>query len=121
MIRYLVDEDLPRSLARTMREAGLEAEDVRDIGLRGRSDREVLSSAAERGSVLVSADLGFANLLEFPAGTHRGIVVVRFPNEISNAAVNRMIVDALRGMSEEELHGCLVIIEPSRVRLRRKI
>jgi predicted nuclease of predicted toxin-antitoxin system len=119
MARYLVDEDLPRSLARAMTAAGLEAEDVRDVGLRGRPDREVLDGAVARGAALVSADLGFANLLAFPLGTHRGIVVVRFPNEVPNDVVNRHVVDALRGVSGEDLVGNLIIIEPTRVRLRR--
>jgi len=44
MTRYLVDEDLPRSLARRLGEAGVDAVDVRDVGLRGASDEQVLDS-----------------------------------------------------------------------------
>jgi hypothetical protein len=38
MIRFLIDEDLPRSTAKVLREAGFESIDVRDIGLRGAKD-----------------------------------------------------------------------------------
>jgi predicted nuclease of predicted toxin-antitoxin system len=38
--KFLVDEDLPRSLARELRLAGIDAVDARDAGLRGRPDGE---------------------------------------------------------------------------------
>jgi predicted nuclease of predicted toxin-antitoxin system len=70
MPRFLVDEDLPRSLARMMLDAGLEAQDVRDVGLRGRHDDAVLDHARTNKQVLVTGDLGFGNLLRFPFGSH---------------------------------------------------
>jgi predicted nuclease of predicted toxin-antitoxin system len=67
---FLVDENLPRSLARQLRESGVEAYDVRDLGLRGRPDTEVLETAVARSLVLLTGDLGFGSLLrtvpEFP-------------------------------------------------------
>ena len=48
-MRFLVDEDLPRSLAGELRAAGVDAADVRDVGLRGRTDEEVLAYAAGDG------------------------------------------------------------------------
>jgi predicted nuclease of predicted toxin-antitoxin system len=60
---YLVDENLPRSLAPSLRAAGFEAEDVRDQGLRGKPDTEVLNLAISRGWILVTGDLGFGSLI----------------------------------------------------------
>ena len=82
-MRFLVDEDLPRSLAVALRSAGHEALDVRDIGLRGHSDQDVFRAAQQRGAVLVSGDRGFANILSHPPGSHAGILIAHFPkNEI---------------------------------------
>jgi predicted nuclease of predicted toxin-antitoxin system len=120
MIRFLVDEDLPRSLVRALKDAGFAAEHVLDVDLRGRPDRDVLDGAIARGAVLVSADVGFANLLDFPLGSHQGIVVVRFPNEASNQLLNRTVVGSLREFVADDLAGSLVIIEPRRVRMRTR-
>ena len=49
MLRLLVDEDLPRSLAPALRAAGYDAADIRDEGLRGQPDARVFSYAQERG------------------------------------------------------------------------
>ena len=43
MLGFLVDEDLPRSLVSVLVEAGFQAHDVRDVGLRGKSDAEVFA------------------------------------------------------------------------------
>jgi predicted nuclease of predicted toxin-antitoxin system len=119
MPRFLVDEDLPRSLARLLREAAFSVEDVRDVGLRGRSDDEVFRYATSNSLTLLTGDLGFANILRFPLSTHSGIIVVRFPNELPATRLNQAILDGLRSLGDEEYAGSLAILEPGRVRLRR--
>ncbi|HLP46239.1 MAG TPA: DUF5615 family PIN-like protein [Candidatus Kapabacteria bacterium] len=41
MLKFLIDEDLPRSTARLLREMGFVALDVRDCGLRGKTEGEI--------------------------------------------------------------------------------
>ena len=119
MPRFLVDEDLPRSLARELRTSGADARDVRDVGLRGKADRAVFEFAVANHLVLLTADLGFANILRFPPGSHAGIAVARFPDELPTSAMNASIRAALDGISDEDLAGSLLIIEAGRIRLRR--
>lgn len=110
MPRFLVDEDLPRSLTSAFRASGFHAEDARDVGLRGQPDEAVLHYAPSAGLVLLTGDLGFANILQFPLGSHAGIAVARFPNDMPAARLTQTILE----------DGNLLIIEPERVRLRRK-
>jgi len=44
MIKFVIDEDMPRSTARALAERGFECLDIRDYGLRGKSDKEGLGS-----------------------------------------------------------------------------
>jgi predicted nuclease of predicted toxin-antitoxin system len=82
--RFLIDENLPRSLAPRLREAGFEAVDIRDLGLRGKPDTEILEGALAHDAVLVTEDVGFVSLMrEHP--TLKGCVLVRLPNEWSTA------------------------------------
>ena len=120
MPAFLVDEDLPRSLSRSLTLAGFRAEDGRDVGLRGAPDDEVMRYAISHDLTLLSADLGFANVLRFPLGSHAGIVIARFPHELSTATLVEAILTALQRLSDDEIGGNLVIIEPSRIRLRRR-
>jgi hypothetical protein len=45
--------------------------------------------------------------------------VARLPNELPVATVNALILEAARALVAEDLRGSLVIVEPSRIRLRR--
>jgi hypothetical protein len=56
--------------------------------------------------------------VQFPPGTHPGILVARFPNETSILTLNTAMVQALAGISESELAGAIVVVEPGRIRLR---
>jgi hypothetical protein len=67
----------------------------------------------------VTADLGFANEIAFPLGSHRGVVIARFPNEVPASRLVEGIVSALDGITEPELRGAILVIEPGRIRLRR--
>ena len=119
MYRFLIDEDVPRSTARALRTAGYEAEDVRDVGLRGHPDSEVFAYAQAQAAILISCDKGFTNLLNFPVGSHAGIVVIRIPDETPPAELNKKLLRAIAQLQPEPLHGCLVIVGIGRIRLRR--
>lgn len=120
MLKFLIDEDMPRSTADVLRERGHEALDVRDCGLRGKSDDEVFKFAQKEGAIVLTADLGFGNFLHYPLGSHTGIVIVHFPNEVSTAEMNRQIGSLFEQLSEEDFKGNLVILEPGRIRVRRR-
>ena len=89
MLKFVVDEDLPRATAGVLQDRGFEVLDVRDHGLRGKSDKEVFDFAQKQGAILLTADLGFGNLLDFPLGRHAGILICHFPKEISSVELNR--------------------------------
>ena len=67
----------------------------------------------------MTADLGFANVLRFPPGTHAGIVVVRAPTELPTPSINELVARSLAGLDRAVLAGALLSVEPGRVRIRR--
>ena len=116
MNRFLIDENLPQSLVAGLRNAGIESVHVVAAGLRGASDDVVFQYAQTNELALVSGDVGFSNLFRFRLGTHAGIVVIRFPNDVPIGSLNRAVVDALQSLSPEPLRGSLAIVEPGRIR-----
>ena len=119
MWTFLVDEDMPRSTAVALRQAGHLVEDVRDIGLRSHSDQEIFDYAQAQGAILLTADKGFTSVLHFPPGTHAGLIVVRVPDELPTEHLNRELLRALAELHNETLTGLLIIVEVGRVRVRR--
>lgn len=118
-MKFLIDEDMPRSTEGVLKAAGYNALDVRDCGLRGRGDDEIFEFAQQAGAVVLTGDVGFGNLHKFPLGTHHGIFIAHFPNEVSTVELNRQVVKALEIMTERDYAGNLIILEPGRVRIRK--
>jgi predicted nuclease of predicted toxin-antitoxin system len=119
MWRFVVDEDMPRSTAVVLRQAGHAADDVRDVGLRSRPDPEILAYAQAHGAVLVTADLDFSDLLYETPQVHSGVVIVRLPNALPTRAVNAELLRALEELAGQNLADTLVIVELGRTRIRR--
>jgi predicted nuclease of predicted toxin-antitoxin system len=57
---FLVDAQLPPSLAGALRQAGCAAVHVIDLGLHAATDEEIWEEAVSRSAVLVSKDRDFA-------------------------------------------------------------
>lgn len=57
---FLIDQNLPPALAGWLREKGLEALHVREIGLRDKADAEIVTVAAQNGYTVITKDDDFA-------------------------------------------------------------
>ena len=120
MPKFLVDEDMPRSTARTLRDKGYDVTDVRDSGLRGKNDKDVFEFAQRHNATLLTGDMGFSNITHFRIGSHAGIVIAHYPNEMSPAEINKQIIEAFDHLSESDFTGNLIILDPGKIRIRRK-
>ncbi|MBI5025821.1 MAG: DUF5615 family PIN-like protein [Nitrospirae bacterium] len=120
MLKFVIDEDMPRSTAKVLRNRGYTVLDVRDCGLRGKSDDEVFRFAQKEKAIILTGDLGFGNILHFPVGSHFGIAIAHFPNEVSTSELNNQIIKAFNTLTEADFNGNLIILEPSKIRIRRK-
>lgn len=118
-MKFLIDEDLPLSLADALTAAGHSVEDVRRIGLRGATDSQVLNHAAKSGAILLTADIDFAGHLAQSHTAIEGCVLVRMPNEISTTDLCRVVVSAIESLPREARLNHLIVIEADRIRLRR--
>lgn len=119
MIKFVIDEDMPRSTAKALRSKGIDALDIRDHGLRGKGDDEIFNFAQKEEAIILTGDLGFGNLFRFPIGTHFGIVIAHFPNEMSTSELNSQLIKAFDSLTEMDFKGNLIIIEPGKIRIRR--
>ncbi len=119
-MRFLVDEDLPRSTDSILHLHGHKAIDVRDIGLRGASDAEIAAYAQKHGLCLLTGDMGFADIRNYSPGQYPGIVVLRLPAKAISSTILTMLGNLLAQTEiVSQLNGKLAIVELGRVRIRK--
>ena len=120
MLSFLVDEDLPRSLAPRLKMAGHDAVDVRDVGLRGKKDDEIRAYALKKGLTLLTGDIEFGNILHYPPKKN-GTLLVRLDESISAETRVNIIIKTLEGLTPRELEHCVGVIGADGLRLRKTL
>lgn len=79
-MKFLVDEDLSEEIASILRAKGVDAVHVRDIGLSGAEDQEVLDEAAHQKRCVITRNRNdFLMLTEFyfqENRPHHGVLIV---------------------------------------------
>lgn len=117
-MRIKLDENLSRHLKAPLVEAGHDAVPAAEQDLLGKSDAELGEAAKNEGRMVFTLDLEFADLRKFPPGSHPGVVLFR-PRSMGPLAVNRFVLGFLSDTDLPRLAGCVVIVEPNRIRVRR--
>jgi predicted nuclease of predicted toxin-antitoxin system len=119
-MNFLVDEDLPRSTDNLLQQYGHQAINIRDIGLRGANDAEIAAYAQKHGLCLLTGDMGFADIRNYPPGKYSGIVVLRLPAKANSFTILTILKSLLlQAEIVNQLNEKLAIVELSRVRIRR--
>jgi predicted nuclease of predicted toxin-antitoxin system len=116
-MRIKLDENMPEALAQLLQSAGHEVSTVADEGLSGASDADVLGAATSDGRLLMTFDTDFADIRQYPPGSHAGIVVFRLEDQrwAVLQELARKLVD-LRLL--ERIDRGLAIVDEVRIRIR---
>ena len=117
-MRLKLDENLPTGLAVELTVRGHDADTVIDERLDGQPDPVVVTAATGAGRMLVTLDRGIGDLRHYPPGSQAGVLVLR-PTSQDPASVLDLVDRLLQTHDLNNLAGCVVIVEPRRVRIRR--
>ena len=119
-MRFLIDENLPTSLGQELLKLGVEVECVYDKPmLRGKSDEAIFDYLISNNLILLTCDVGFVNPLRFQLSKAAGLVLIRFPNEISTATLVKEISHFIQDLKSEDFSRNLIVMEPGSIRKRR--
>ena len=91
-MKFKLDENLPVLSAAILASAGHDVDTVGQERLSGAPNPEVVAAATAAQRVLISLDVGLADIRAYPPGSHAGIVVLRLPDQ-SAATVSKAISD----------------------------
>jgi len=108
--RFLLDENVPKSVYRFLRDRGYYVEYVP----KGSSDDEVMEIARKKDLILITRDSDFADEIAYPPNTHPGIIVLRI-----HPSLPKIIVDKLAEVLQLnlEINGKIIVVYNDRVEI----
>jgi predicted nuclease of predicted toxin-antitoxin system len=94
-MRFLIDANMPRSTAESLKRYDHEAVDVRDIGMGSAADSEIAAYAQQNRLALVTRDFDFADIRNYPPAQYAGLLVLELPDDAMATFVLRDLVHAV--------------------------
>ena len=117
-MNILVDNNISPSIASLLQNAGHSAIHVKDIGMSAANDFEIFKHAADNNMTIISADTDFGYILSSWKNNLPSVMLLRFLPP-STAIQIKYILTVVEKFEKEILEGNLIIVEPSRVRIRK--
>lgn len=115
MTAIKADENLPEFISDLLVAAGHDCVTVIQQALTGVEDLIVDAVCRAEGRVLLTLDLGFADVRRFPPSERSGTVVLR-PDAQTRSAFDRVATKLLGALASESPANQLWVVEPDRIR-----
>ena len=116
-LRFKLDENLPRKVESALRDLGHDVETAASEGLAGAIDPRLLAACTAEDRILVTLDLDFSDIRECPPGSHRGVWVLRPPQQTFDTVL-QLVLSGVKLAAIERAAGQLWVIDDRRVRIR---
>lgn len=119
-MKFKLDENFGKRIKELFIEQGYDTETIFDEKLQGSDDKTVFDTCVKEKRCLVTLDLDFSDVINFPPEHSNGIVVIRAAAQLSFQLINMLVKQFLRTVKSEDLKGKLWIVEPNRIRIHQR-
>jgi len=116
-IKFLVDMNLPRTLAVLLTQNGYRCRHVGDIGLSQATDEEIVEEARLNGEVILTHDMDYGKILAFSGESSPSVIIFRYQTKESESFLKRILNDLPQIQSGLE-RGVIVVVERKITRIR---
>ena len=114
---FKIDENLPVEVAQLLSQAGHSASTALQEGLGGATDETVSAAMLRENLILVTLDIGFADIRAYPPAEFPGLVVLRLRRQ-DKLHVLEVFGRVLTRLQDQPIQGKLWIVEERRIRVR---
>ncbi|MFO7882516.1 MAG: DUF5615 family PIN-like protein [Kosmotogaceae bacterium] len=116
-MKFKIDENLPSICAELLNEKGYNAETVIQESLQGCSDQTLIGICQSENRILITLDLDFSDIRNYPPGSNPGIIVLRLADQ-SITTTQSAISKLIPFFSKELPSNKLWIADESKIRIR---
>ncbi len=116
-MKFKFDENLPSDLGALLRRDGHDAHSVLDENLCGAADSAIAKVCQDEQRILITLDLDFAHIKNYPPRDYHGIIVLRLAQQ-DRDTVLAVIPRILVLLQTEPIARRLWIVDDKRTRIR---
>jgi predicted nuclease of predicted toxin-antitoxin system len=117
-MRFLADAGISPKTVEFLKQLGHETTHVRTLGMQRAPDAQVIALARTDGSVVLSFDLDFGDLLALGVMDKPSVILFRLADERAES-VNRRLSTVLNEQVTELESGALILVQDTRYRVRK--
>ncbi len=119
-LRLFADHCVPTEIIQTLANAGHDVLVLRNYLPKNSDDTEVIANAQRLGSILLSLNGDFADIVTYPPSHFNGIIAIQLRNrpEIIPAVMKRLLAYMDRHPDQGDYRGKLILVESHRIRVR---
>jgi predicted nuclease of predicted toxin-antitoxin system len=117
-MKLILDEGMPLRAAAALREAGVEAQHVVELGMGGASDLAILDRAGLDGSIIATLDADFHQILATSGAEAPSVIRIRMEGlQAQQLAI--LLLAVIKQTRDELAAGAFVSVGTKNVRVRR--
>ena len=117
-MRFLADAGISPKTVEFLKQLGHETTHVRTLGMQRAPDAQLIAMARTDGSVVLSFDLDFGDLLALGVANKPSVILFRLADERAES-VNRRVSTVLNEQVTELESGALILVQDTRYRVRK--
>ena len=115
-MRIKLDENADPRWREPLERHGHQVSTAAEESLQGAKDSAVAETCRRLDCCLITADLDFSQILEFPPEDYPGLIVLRHPRP-TLAGMSRLVQQVAAALAQDSPRGRLWIVEPGRIRI----
>jgi len=116
-MRFKIDENLPVEVGDMLQQAGHIADTVHSEKLTGTDDRNLSIVCRTENRVLITLDMGFADIRTYPPHEFPGFIVIRSKRQ-DKPSILEVVQRLIPIIDKGQITGKLWIVEEQRIRIR---
>lgn len=117
-MKLLLDQGVPHTAARLLRESGLDAMHVGEIGMQRATDREIIEFARIEDRICITLDADFHAFLALSGAVAPSVIRIR-QEGLNGIATFRLVQAILSSAAEALEQGALITATGRTLRIRR--
>lgn len=116
-MKFKVDENLPADVTELLNNAGYDSASVYEQHLGGKPDQDILLVCQTEQRVLITLDLDFADIRQYPPHEQAGLIVLRLRRQDKNHIldITRRLIKAF---AYESVSKRLWIVDENQIKVR---